>query len=364
MGLLDKLFNKKEDSINSYEDFWKFFQKNEKSFFEVIKSHQNIEAGFFDKISPKLKELREGFWFLAGMFEDDVAELILTPDGIIKNIVFVEELVAAAPKLNNWRFTALKPATDVESISINMNGLQFNKEKLSFFANEIPNQPDEIDIIVVHSDFKEEERDSFSTGTFIFMDNFLGELNSVTSIDHMQLIHPSQADKDLIPIEKLKDYLIWREKEFIEKYEGTRFDTESDDYHSLEGQLKSGLPLIAIMNTALLNWDSKASHPWILCLELEYDGNESGLPDQEGLDFMNSFEDEINEQLKSKDGYLSIGRTTAENSRTIYYACKDFRKPSKVVDSMMNKYNKVKMDYDIYKDKYWQSLEHYRPPSH
>ena len=36
--------------------------------------------------------------------------------------------------------------------------------------------------------------------------------------------------KELIPISKLKDFLTWREKEFIEKYEGTRHNTENDSY--------------------------------------------------------------------------------------------------------------------------------------
>ena len=39
----------------------------------------------------------------------------------------------------------------------------------------------------------------------------------------------AKIKKELIPIEKLKDFLIWRQKEFIEKYEGTRRNTIDDN---------------------------------------------------------------------------------------------------------------------------------------
>lgn len=45
------------------------------------------------------------------MYNASTAELVVTADGDIKTFVWVEELIAAAPKLANWKFTALKPAT-------------------------------------------------------------------------------------------------------------------------------------------------------------------------------------------------------------------------------------------------------------
>lgn len=127
MNFLTSVFKRKDESIKSYEDFWRWFQKNEKTFFNVVKKHNNIEKDFFDKIAPKLNQLQDGFFYLTGMFDDNTVELILTPDGTIKNIVFVEELVASAPKISGWKFTALKPALDIENVNINM-GISKNPE--------------------------------------------------------------------------------------------------------------------------------------------------------------------------------------------------------------------------------------------
>ncbi len=362
MGLFRNLRGAKETPIKSNKDFWIWFQNNEKDFFKVIKNQESIERDFFNKLASKLNQLRDGYCFLAGMLDNNTAELILTADGIYKNIVFVEELAQSAPKINNWRFTELKPALDINDVYISMGDLKFSKENLSFYSNDNSELPDEIDITVIHADYTEGLKEPIINGIYIFMDNYLGELNSVTTIDNMKIVGKDKAEKELIPIEKLKDYLIWRQKEFIEKYEGTRYNTENDSYNSLEATLNNGKPLLAIVNSALLNWDSKASHPWILTIEIKFKGNENGMPDKETYELMNKFEDELMFELKDSEGYLNVGRQTADNVRYIYFACKDFRLPSKVLTNIKSYYkNRLSVDFDIYKDKYWKSFDRFRP---
>ena len=67
----------------------------------------------------------------------------------------------------------------------------------------------------------------------------------------------------------------WVRGVFVEKYNGFRHNTENDSYSGLDATLKNGLPLVAVINTDLLNWDSKASHPWIAIMEIKYDGKNS-----------------------------------------------------------------------------------------
>ncbi|WP_339795054.1 DUF695 domain-containing protein [uncultured Imperialibacter sp.] len=362
MGLFRNLLRAKGTPIKSNKNFWSWFQNNEKDFFKVIKSQGNIERDVFNKLSTQLNQLRDGYWFLVGMCDDNTAELILTADGVCKNIVFVEELVSGAPVLDNWKFTALKPALNINDVYISMGDLKFNKENLFFYSNERSEYPDEVDITVVHSDYQEALKEPITNGVYIFMDNYLGELNSLTAIDNMQIVGTENANKELIPIEKLKDYLVWREKEFVEKYEGTRYDTVSDTYNSLEATLSNGKPLIAIINSALLSWDSKASHPWVVKVEIIYKGNENGMPDKKIYDLMNTFEDQLMLELKDSAGYLNIGRQTADGSREVYMACKDFRLPSTVLDRFQYDFRgRLNFDYAIYKDKYWRSFNQFRP---
>jgi hypothetical protein len=85
------------------------------------------------------------------------------------------------------------------------------------------------------------------------------------------------------------------------------------------------------------------------------------MPDNKTYELLNEFEEQIMEELKDFEGYLNIGRQTADNSREIYFACKDFRQPSKVLHNLTKKYSsKLNIEYNIYKDKYWQSFERFR----
>ncbi|WP_298511637.1 DUF695 domain-containing protein [uncultured Kordia sp.] len=361
MNFFKSLFNGKKEPINSYADFWEWFEKHENKFYKVLKNDGDIQSEFFHKLGPKLTELKEGFWYLAGMFDDDTAELILTADGITKNIVFTEELVAAAPKMKHWKITALKQPSNISKYSLEMNGHVFSEDTLFFYSNDHPHLPDEIDITITHEDFSEATKNNVVNGVYLTLDNFLGELNTVTTIDNIHIINTKDATKELVPIRKLKDFLIWREKEFIEKYKGLRHDTENDSYAGLEAFLENGLPLFAVVNTDVLNWDSKASHPWIAVLEIKYDGkNTNGMPDEKTYQLLSEIEDKIVTELKDADGYINIGRQTADSSREVYFACIEFRKPSKVLYNIQQEYqNSIKIDFDIYKDKYWQSFDRF-----
>ena len=361
MKLLKKLFNKNEEPINTYEDFWLWFSKNEKSFFKVVKQHSNIEKDFFNKIEPKLAELKDGYYFVTGMHDDDTAELILTADGYIENFVFVEELVDAAPKLDRWIFTALKPPLNIEDVNVAMKGFSFNGDKMSFYPLESTDYPDEIEITIVHDDYGASTKDIISKGVFIFLDNCLGELEFATAIDSFEVKGKGKTTENLIPLSKLKSYLTWRQKEFVEKYEDSTYNAEGDDYSILEARLKSGLPMVAVINRNVLTWESKASHPWILKVESKYNSKGGqGMPNDEELAVLNELEDDMVNKLKDYEGYLHIGRQTGNNARQTFFACKDFRYPSKVLYKLQKKFaQQLEIDYEIYKDKYWQTFEMY-----
>lgn len=363
MQFLANMVRGKGEPIKTYTDFWRWFEKNERAFFNVVKKHDRIEKDFFDKIAPKLNDLREGIFFLAGMYDENTVELILTPDGTIKNIVFVEELVNAAPSIAGWKFTALKPALNIENVQIDMGKYVFDQNTLSFYSIEHKDYPDEIDIVVVYQNFKETDKQQIENGIYIFLDNFLGELEFATAIDNLTVVGAGEAQKELIPIEKLKAYLVWREKEFLEKYEGERHDTDQDTYATYESGLKdSDRKLLSVINTTVLEWDRKASHPWFMTVKINYRGDKNnGMPDESVYQTMELFEDDIMEELKDADGYINVGRETGDNLREIYFACKEFRKPSKVMYQMTGKYaGQLDVSYDIYKDKYWQKMERYR----
>jgi len=347
--------------IRTYTDFWNWFLASEHRFYQIVKDQQHVEDKFLNVVFAKLNELQEGLFILAGMRDDHTAEFIVTADGEIKNIAFVEELISAAPAVDGWIFTPLKPSVHIDELGIEMEGLQFTPEKISFVYNENPAYPDEIDITVVHEDFTDENQDLIISGVHLFLEIYLGELEYATLIDSISVGSPADVQQDLIPIIKLKDFLVWRQKEFVEKYEATRYDTENDSYLGYEAELEDGNPLVAIINEDLLKWEPKASHPWIVIAEIIYDGSvTNGMPDEKTYDLLEKIEEDLMQDLKDYEGYLYIGRETADDTREIYFACKDFRKPSMVLRKLKQNYSdRLEINSHIYKDKYWQTFERF-----
>lgn len=349
------------DVKKKYGAFWEWFVQYEQPFYKAVKEQKDIENIFFDKLSPKLHDLHEGIYFLTGMYDKETVELILTPDGNLKNIVFVEELIDKAPKLTNWQFTALKPPTNIESASIEIGELKFGAENLHFYSNDHSAYPDEIDLTVVYDDFSEAQSDLITNGIYIFLDNYLGELKSVTLIDNINIVGKEKAERELVPITKLKDFLIWREKEFIEKYEENYHYSDQDQFTMYEAELENGLPLIASMNTSLLHWDNKPSHPYIARVLIPYESDSNGMPTQETFDLTNAFEDSLIQELPAEKGYLHIGRQTGDSMKEIYFVAKEFRELSKTIQQNIEAFSPdLNIFYEIYKDKYWQTFERYR----
>jgi len=345
----------------NYQQFWQWFTANEQEFFQIVKNDKNVDEGFLDKLAPKLEDLKEGFFFVTGMLDKQTAELILTADGRIENIVFVEELVDAAPEIPHWKFTALKPELAIEDVTIKMAGFTFNQNNLFFYTKEYSDYPDYIEINIVYQDYREKQKETIINGIYIFIDNYLGELRAIHAIDSLRVIPKEEAEKELIPIAKLKAYLIWREKEFIEKYGNISYSTDNDEYVSLTADLEDGNQIIAILNASLFSWNGRASHPWLLTAKVTYEGSaRNGMPNKPTYQSLNEFEDELMLYLEEKDGCLNVGRQTGNNTREIYIACKDFRVPAKVMHAITEKYtDKLDVDFDIEKDKYWIALRRF-----
>ncbi len=361
MSFLTNLFSKKEITINTNEDFWKWFAANSKTFYAVIKSRKRFKEDFFDKLSQKLDELKVGYFCQTGMLNENTVELILTAEGTIKNMAFVEDLVADAPEIPGWKFTAHKPEMGIDRLAINARGYTFNKDNLSFYADEIVGCPDEISLVVAHNELTAENQKEISIGIYIFLDNYLGEIRSNTTIDDLRILPKSETTEELIPIEKLKSYLIWREKEFTEEYNNMVIDISEHQHVSMGATLSNGSPLLAAINTDLLKWDNKASHPWILKFEMSFNGSaHNGLPDSQTHKLLCEIEEEVELQFKDFNGHLYLGRETSEGVRTIYLACNEFRDCSRIAHKVVEQYKPfIDIIYDIYKDKYWQSLSQY-----
>jgi hypothetical protein len=364
MSFLSKLFGGEQTPrpIETYADFWAWFVEHEAEFHEIVRSKDTskIEKDFFGPLGSKLRQIKDGIFFLVGMIDDKTVDMIFTADGNPKNIAFVGELVDAAPNVPGWEFKSSKPAASGFVTAI--DGVKVDENSLSFYPNDDADKPDLVNITLVHEAFGGPTAEKAKHGAFIFLDSYLGEINFMANIDDLEFRSPAEAEKDLIPIEALPNYIETRQALFVEKYDGVRIFTENDAYSMMEGTTANGLPLIATINTDLMKWDKKASHPWMLVVTIPYKGNDNGMPDSDTGSRMYEIEHAFEDELKDVDGYLNIGRQTRDNARHIFFACVDFRLPSKVAHRLQLKYiSSLSFEYEIFKDKYWRAVSHFAP---
>lgn len=363
MGFLDKLLRVKDKPIENYDDFWQWFVSQAPLFHKIVRSKDTtaIESNVFPPLSEKLSQLKDGYFFLVGMVDESTVDMIFTADGNPKNIPFVEDLVAEAPDIPGWIFRSSKPASS--GFHLNMGDISIREDSLSFYPDDDPEMPDLISIILVHEAFGGQNAEQARSAGHLFLENYLGEINFLTDVDRLKYCAPNEAEKDLIPIEALPNYLETRQALYVEKYEGVRVFTENDNYSVMDGVSRSGNPLVATVNTDLLNWDKKASHPWMLVVTIPYNGHTNGLPDGKTADQLNEIEDSLSQELTDANGYLNIGRQAADNERDIFFACTDFRAPARAAYRLQQRYkDSFALEYDIFKDKYWQTVRHFGTP--
>ncbi len=358
MHLWKKLFSPTLP-IDDVPSFWKWFTLNHHQLFRAVKKEKNLDKDFFNLLLPKLQALNEQFFCQAGMVDPDTAELIITVEGQIKSFVFAEELVAEAPSLPHWKFTALAPPTG-PTISIEMDGYCFNQDKISFTCEDDPLRPDEINLTLHYSDYSETHKELIYQGTMIYLENALGELSAATLIDSIDIAPLTTEVLGPIPIEKLGSFLTWKEKEFVEKYKERFYQTGEEDYSIFESQDSKGLPLIAIIKQDLLSWDAKASHPWMLSVNIAYPHGVKGMPDRGTSEWLELFQDQFTQSLTEQRNVLYLGRRTYNNSRVFYYACADYRQTSKSAAALIKEgQSPYTITYDIFKDKYWRIMDPY-----
>jgi len=361
MSIIKNLFKNKNKPVQTIDDFWNWFSKNQNRFYNVTKKNKNIREKFFNELSIQLKQLRNGIFYLAGMHNKKTAELVLTADGNINNMAYIEDMILRAPKLDNWKFTNLKPALDIKDVNIEMAGFKFNQENLSFYIDHSENKPEEINLVIMHKQYTNKNKPQITNGSFIFLDNYIGELELVTQTDYVKVTGFDENIKNIRPINQLKGYLKQRHTQFIEKYQSLIFSTKNDQFSSFTMKNKEGDESLAIMNTTILNQENKPAYPWVSKFIIDYKGdNNNGMPDKETYDLMDKIEDDLMIDLTEEAGYINIGRTTGCNKRTVYFVCKDFFKPSRIMSQVSEKYSKEFNTSNInYIDKYWETFDRY-----
>jgi hypothetical protein len=361
MSIFRKIFGKKENAENPKQAFWNWFQKNNHRFRPVI-GDTNKVSEILDELIKQMNPYDPWLKALVGPASDTQMELVITADGDIALFSKVEELVQAAPPMEDWLITAHKPAIGIDKMKINMHGYEFGSDKMKFYPVLEAGFPDEVNIVLTHDDFEEAKQDEFYSGTSIFLENTLGEINTALLLDSFEIkAVPSVEEKiDLIPLTKLNDYLVWRQKEFIEKYEHTDKILPEEKWTVLQATGEKGGFMIATMNTAYASWEYQSAYPWLVQVNIQFKGNNNGMPHKNQSEYLQNQEDIMIELLAKNNLALYLGHSTHDYERSIYWYSHNYNTVSKMIHPFVEQMpNEYKVVFFIKKDKYWRAMDWY-----
>lgn len=360
MAGISKYFRKEGDVQDAAAAFWKWFEENEYSFRELEKNDSEQALSFLEELIQQMQPFNPWLKALAGPYNNEKFELIITADGDVALFCKVEELVQAAPEIEHWVFTAHKPALGFEGISIDLYGLEFSADTTSFYPIVQEKYPDEVSIVLTHNEYNDEMDDHYQAGGMIYLENGLGEVNTATKIDHYEtgpVPDPSEGI-ETIPIGKLADYLNWREKEFIEKYESVPSE-KPDTFHILEAEDRDGKLIVVTVNMECRYWDMKPAYSWLLQVNINYTGDEMGFPSDAQLQELQNIEEEMVNLLPA-DRTVFAGNKTYDNCRNIYFYVSEYKTPSTLLNQYVeSKETEMEILFFIRRDKYWKTMEQY-----
>lgn len=360
MAGISKYFRKEGDVQEAAATFWQWFTQNEHRFRELEKNDSEQALSFLEELIQQMQPFNPWLKALAGPYNNDTYELIITADGDIALFCKVEELVQAAPTIPFWVFTAHKPALGFEGISIDLYGLEFSATTTSFYPIVQEDYPDEVSIVLTHQEYNDEMDDHYQAGGMIYLENGLGEVNTATKIDHYETGAIPEAAKnvEIIPISKLADYLNWREKEFVEKYESVTVE-KPDTFHILEAEDRDGKLIVVTVNMECRYWDMKPAYSWLLQVNINYTGDETGFPTDDQLQELQNIEEELVNLLPDEKSVFA-GNKTYDNCRNIYFYVNEYKTPSALVNQYVEgKESEMEILFFIRRDKYWKTMEQY-----
>ena len=360
MAGISKYYRKEGEMQQAATAFWKWFGENEYRFKKLEKNDSDQALSFLEELIQQMQPFNPYLKALAGPDNNGNFELIITSDGDIALFNKVEELVNAAPPVPNWTFTAHKPALGFDGISIDLYGLQFSTETTSFYPVALDDYPDEVNIVITHNGYTKDMDDHYQAGGMIYLENGLGEVNTATKIDNYETgpVPDAGRDIELIPITKLNEYLSWREKEFVEKYE-TVPDERPDTYHLLEAEDRDGKKMLLTVNMDCRYWDKKPAYSWLLQVNINYTGDDMGFPSDEQLIALQTLEEEIF-SLLPEDRTILAGNKTYDNCRNIYFYVSDYKGTAVLLNQYIeSKATTYEILFFIRRDKYWRIMEQY-----
>lgn len=169
-------------------------------------SHAFAEA--LGSVNGRLEGIASGLSFLYGWKKaTSRSEFVATANGNPSLITAVESLIAAAPDIDDWIFTAFKPGGDPTGAQLKIADLVLTAADITFQAFALRDIG--LGITLYPAGMTEEKRDLYQHAAIALMDHTIGEYDGMTLIASLRVdpIADAVAEEPRKPLTELSAFL-------------------------------------------------------------------------------------------------------------------------------------------------------------
>jgi hypothetical protein len=190
--------------VTKEEEFWSWVKENRKNFVD-----ESCEK-YLDEFLMHLHIYDENLFFEIGG-NDDEREIIITALGNKEHFDSVYKLVGAAPVIEHWKITALKPAVSYQDRQFiaNYYGVELNTEKMNFIPLVNSSKPNLMGLRVLVNNFDQLKYETFYEGAVMVINTIVGEKVAAEDINYIEVM-ANDNSKDSYAMTDLPDYINWR----------------------------------------------------------------------------------------------------------------------------------------------------------
>jgi len=192
------------------EEFWNWFEEHNQKYYTLYDESPENKDFLIELFLEKLQEFSDGLYFKIGGYPGEMQDLIITAEGNLDYFEKVQELVDAAPKMDQWNIIAFKPALEGDYI-VEYEGLEIDSSELWFLPMQHHENHKLFGLIVAIPDFEPDDRDRYLGAVYQMLDTLIGERATTEDVHYLDLTNlPENPEQEgYIRLSELKRYMEW-----------------------------------------------------------------------------------------------------------------------------------------------------------